>query len=251
MAILDTELILYGSANHPEIDTTTAGGAISTSVKLVFTDISATGTVEVLSNNAGDTTQTVTVTGRLAAGNIASEVLTLNGTTPVAGTNSYERILKAVKSASTTGVITLRKASDDVTIATFEKTPHEILTIRRLFYDASAPPSGTRDYYEKGFWKNTNATLTLTNSTVVEQADPTAKVTFALANTLDDTGTSTNRLTAPASGVTAFDSATKNVANTQNLTNGTAQGIWFKLSLAAGDAATKNTYTTRLTGQST
>lgn len=251
MSILTSELILYGSANHQETDSGTQGGAISTSTKLEFTDIAATDTVQVLSSNAGDTTQTITVTGRQASGIISADVLTLNGTTAVTGSTSFERILKAVKSATTTGTITLRRTTGGTTIATFDKTPVEIFTVRRLFYDASAPPSGTRDYYEKGFLKNTNATLTLTSSTVAEQADPTAKITFALATTLDDTGTSTNRQTAPASGVSAFDSATKNVANSQNLTNGAAQGVWFKLSLTAGDAATKNTYTARLSGTST
>lgn len=251
MSILISELIMYGSANHQETDSGTQGGAITTSVKLELTDISATGTVEVLSNNAGDTTQTITVTGRDAAGVIVSQILTLNGTTPVASTQNYERILKAVKNATTAGTITLRKASDDVTIGVFDKTPVEIFTIRRLFYDASAPPSGTRDYYEKAFLKNTNGTLTLTAATVIEQADPTAKVTFAVGTALDDTGTSTNRLTAPASGVTAFDSTTKNVANSQNLTAGAAQSVWLRLTLTAGDAATKNTYTPRLSGTST
>jgi len=49
VSILISELIMYGSANHQETDSGTQGGAITTSVKLELTDISATGTVEVYS----------------------------------------------------------------------------------------------------------------------------------------------------------------------------------------------------------
>lgn len=334
MSVLPSDLILYGCANHQETDSGTQGGAISTSKKLVFVDITPTGNMQVISSAAGDTTQTVTLTGRDAGGVIISEVKTLNGTTAVAMTTntSWERLLKAVKSATTTGdvaaeavtatlsntaqggaaattslmaYITLNagaSASNDayngqvirttggtgpnqirwivgydgttkrayvsrdwgtVPDATttfrvaqgmvFDKSPVEILEVRRPFYNASADVVGgsSRDYYEKVFLKNTHATLALTTATIAEQADPSGKITFALGTALDDTGTATDRRTVPASGVSAFDSATKNVANSQNLTAGTAQSVWLKLTLAAGDAAQKTTYTVAANGTST
>jgi hypothetical protein len=135
----------------------------------------------------------------------------------------------------------------------FAKAPVEITEVRRLFYNAAAdvPGGAARDYYEKVFVKNTHASLSLTGATIAEQADPSGKITFALATALDDTGTSADRRTAPASGVSAFDNAAKNVANSQNHSAGAAQGIWLKLTLAAGDAPLKSTYTVRENGTST
>ena len=51
MAIVAADIIAYGSASMPDDDTPTGiGGAIDTAVKVVFTDISATDTVEILSS---------------------------------------------------------------------------------------------------------------------------------------------------------------------------------------------------------
>jgi len=74
-------------------------------------------------------------------------------------------------------------------------------------------------------------------------------VAATVAGTLGDSASSTDRRTDP--GGLTFDSATKNVANSQNLTAGSAQGIWIKLTLAAGDAAQKTSYTLRASGSST
>ena len=49
MPIVAADIIAYGSASMPDDDTPTGiGGAIDTAVKVVFTDISATDTVEIL-----------------------------------------------------------------------------------------------------------------------------------------------------------------------------------------------------------
>ncbi len=62
MPIVATDIVAYGSASMPDDDTPTAiGGAKDTTTKVVFTDISADDTVEILSSSASDTTQTVTM----------------------------------------------------------------------------------------------------------------------------------------------------------------------------------------------
>jgi len=246
MAIVPAELKFYGSGVMAEDDTTGGvGGAVAPTVKIEFTDISPAGTVEILSSAGGDISQNVTVTGRNAAGEIITEAKTLNGVTPVAYTLTFERILKVAMSASAAGTVTLRKTSAGGDLMTLEPG---ITTVRRPFYNAAAPASGTKDYYEKVFVKNTNGSLTLTSAVVKEQGDPSGKITFGLATTLNDSGTVANRLTAP--GGISFDSANKNVANGQNLTAGAVQGVWLKLSLADTDSATKTTYTVRLEGNS-
>lgn len=252
MGILASELKFYGSAVMPDDDTVNAiGGVIDTTRKVEFTQMTANSQLEVISDNAGDNTQTVTVTGRKADGTVASEAAALNGTTVVAlGATVFERILKVTLSAAATGIVTIRDtggAGSDW--ATLEPG---ITELRVPFYGAAADVAGgaARTYFEKIFVKNTNATLALTTAQVLEQADPSGKVTFGLAGTLDDTGTNgagNNRQVAPVGVI--FDNAAMNVA-TGDLLSGSAQGIWLKLSLAAGDAAQKTSYTPRITGNS-
>ena len=247
MSIVASELKLYGSASMPDDDTATAiGGAINTAIKMEFTDITPSGTVEMLSSAGGDTTQTVTIYGRDGTGAIVNEVKTLNGATPVSFTTTFERILKAVMSGTATGTITIRKASAGATLITLEPG---ITQVRRPFYNVNTPEAGSVTYYEKVFFKNTNGTLALTSGVIKEAADPSGKVTFGLPSTIDDTGTNgggNNRKTAP-SGIT-FNSTDKNVANGQNLPAGSAQGIWLALTLASTDAAAKTTYDLRCEG---
>lgn len=252
MSIIASELIAYGSASMPDDDTPqNIGGAIDTSIRIAFTDLTVAGLVEVVSSNAGDTTQTVTVYGRNAAGELISEVKTLNGTTPVDFTSTFERLLKAVINASHTGTVTLRKDGAAGDLMVFEPG---VLQIRRPFYNAAAEASGgsQRKYYEKVFFKNTNGSLTLTGAVIAEQADPTGNVAFALESSLngsDTNGASNNRQVAP--GGYTFNSTTKNVANSQNLTSGAAQGIWLELTLAAGAAAADSSFTLRCSGNTT
>lgn len=250
MPIVASDIVAYGSANMPDDDSgLNIGGAIDTSIRVVFTDIAATDEIEILSSNAGDTTQTVTIYGRNAAGELVSDSATLNGLTPVlvAGT-AFERVLKIIISAAHTGTVTVRDQDTDTTIAAMEPG---VLEVRRPFYDAAADASGgsARTYYEKVFFKNNHGSLTLTSAVIKEQADPSTKVDFDLESTLDGTDTNgggNNRQVAP--GGYTFDSADKNVANSQNLTAGSAQGVWLRLSLAAGDAAQNTSVTMRVSG---
>ena len=252
MSVVATDIIVYGSASMPDDDTATnIGGAIDTSVRVVFTDIAATDQVEIVSDNAGDTTQTVTIYGRNAAGELINDAMSLNGTTVVLSTETFERILKIVVSAAHTGTITVRDQDTDTAIATVESG---VLQIRRPCYNAAAEASGgaERKYYEKLFFKNTHATLSLTAATIIEQADPSGKMAFALESSLsgsDTNGSGNNRQVAP-SGYT-FNSTTKNVANSQNHTAGAGQGTWVELTLAAGSAAANTSFTLRESGTTT
>lgn len=73
-------------------------------------DISAPGTVIYASTNASDTTQTVTVYG-LSGILPVQETKTLNGTTNVAGTQSFSKILGCKKSAATLGTVTVKESA--------------------------------------------------------------------------------------------------------------------------------------------
>jgi len=259
MAIADTDLVVYGSANMQESDSGTQGGAIDTAVKVVFTDIAATDSVSVVSDNAGDTTQTVTIYGRDSGGSIVSEAETLTGTTRVTTAQSFERILKVTLSGTTTGTITVAR-NNNPTYTAIGTMEAGITTLRRPFYDVSAdvPTGSSRDFYEKIFVQNDHATLSLLSAEIQENADPSGNVTFALEDAIDDTGTSTDRTTAPTGtdlGSSGFDSANKALADeldaaTADLAAASHIGIWLKLTLAAGTAPAKTTYTLRATGSS-
>lgn len=133
----------------------------------------------------------------------------------------------------------------------FDALATKITEVRRPFYDTATPTSGSRNYYEKFFIKNTHATLDLTNGQLKEvSGGASAKIDFLVAATLDDTGSNgagNNRQVAPSG---TFDSADKNIANSGTLTHATAQGVWLKLTLASTDAAADTTYSMQVAGQS-
>jgi hypothetical protein len=323
MSILIGDLNCYGSASMPDDNTPTAiGGAIDRTKTVEFIDVT-TDDLQAVSSNAGDTTQSITVSYRDATGAIQTLVINLNGTTVVTNATVVERVLKAIKSATCAGQVALESqtavrtgtaqagGANTITLDTgasavddfyrsmpirltggtgsgqirkvvsyngtskvatvdiawgtnpnssstfrvskgvyFAKTPFEVSEVRRPFYNASADPSSAETFYDKIFLSNEHATLTLTTASVVEFSDPSGDITFALETTLDGTGTNgggNNRQVAPSSGVGTFDSTTKTVATGQ-IPAASRQGVWLKLSLAAGATAQNTTYVPELTG---
>ena len=252
MPIAASDLKWYGSAVMPDDDSTTQiGGAIATTKKVEFTDITPAGLIEMVSSNAGDTTQTVTLYGRNPSGVLISEAKALNGVVVVDFTLTWERILKVTMSATAVGTVTIRKDAAGGDLILLEPGLTEV---RRLFYAALAEEVGgaERNYYEKIFVKNTHGSLTLTSSVITEDADPSTVCSFDLVSILDgndNNGVGNNRQVAPGGYV--FASTPHNVANSQNLTFGSAQGIWMELTLAAGLAPAKTSVTMKLTGNTT
>jgi hypothetical protein len=82
MPIATTDLVQFASANMPDIDTGTSGGAIDTLRRSDFTQIAANDTIQALSSSAGDT-MNLTVEGRNAAGQVVTETKALTGTTAI------------------------------------------------------------------------------------------------------------------------------------------------------------------------
>lgn len=247
MPIVDSEIQWWGSSVMPTDDTTqNIGGGIDLTKKIVFTRLGTVSTLEMLSSAAGDTTQTVTIYYLDAAGVLQNEVKTLNGVSVVAFSGSMLTFLRAVKSATTTGTITIRKASAGATIVQLEAA---VISAQIINYNQLIDQSTQKVYVEKIFVKNTNATLTLTQATIALVADPQSIITFALEAVLNGTGTNgagNNRQVAPA-GFT-FDATSKSVANSGNLTAGSAQGLWIKSTLGAAKLPFDDTCTLRLGG---
>src|SRR5215831_10473492 len=244
MSILSTDLKAYQAASMPEDDVSTSGGAIATTGKVEFTDIAAPDVVDYVSDGAD--TRSVTVTGRDATGAIVSETKTLNGVTTVNGTQTFERILKIAITSDPSRTFTLKRHTGSVTIATAEPL---YTSVRRLFYNSASAGSSTVRY-EKIFWKNTNATITLTSAQMTLTADPQARLQLGCAPSVGVTATVTNRLTAPAS-VTFVGVGVAQSVPGGSIAAGSAIGVWLQQTLPANDPAFKNTFTTQLSGQTT
>jgi len=269
MPVVDADIIVYGAANMVEDDTSIVGGAIDRTIKILGTDMSTTDTLDIVSDNAGDTTQTITIFGRNAAGSLVDTgAVTLTGTTPLVGVVSFERILKIVVSATYLGTITITENGAGGTPITLEGTVDApggvaVLQSRRPFYGAEAEASGGSAvvYYEKVFITNTHATLDLTSATITMTFDGSAStVDFDLAAVINDSVTEPNRLTEPDAsdmlGAPTWDDAAKippggTLGN--RVTAGTADecGTWMRMSLPAGEPPANTFVTFNVIGSST
>ncbi|MBL4802302.1 MAG: hypothetical protein JKY45_10445 [Emcibacter sp.] len=238
---------LYGSAVMPENDVTlNIGGAIDVTTLVSFTRMLANGTVEVGSSNPADS-MNITITGRAPDGTLLTNTLPINGTTFEAVTGTFKRLLKAELSGVALGIITVRKAGAAGDLMIFSAG---VTTVRRAFYSVPADVTGgaARSFYEKIFYKNDDGTDALLTSKISLPTDMDGKITFALEAAQggsDKNGAGNNRLVAP-SGY-AFTGAEKDVPS-DDITPGSAIGIWVKLSLAAGLAASDDQFNLKIKG---
>jgi hypothetical protein len=148
----------------------------------------------------------------------------------------------------------------------FEIIPNAVTAVVRCFSTAGAdlPTGSTRYFYEKVFIVNNNTATALTGAQIeIASETPSlpsgAALDIALCTSLDDTNTTTNRQTAPASGTGSFvtQPALISVPGSGNLPPGAApntagaQGVWLRLTLAAGTAAYKGSADLRAQGTTT
>lgn len=100
MSVTPNQIVIYGSANMPEADSATVGGAIDLTKRVSFYDMSAAGAVDVVSSSASDTATKIQISGRDSTGTIQTPAaITLTGTTVIAsafGGQSFERLLAGV-----------------------------------------------------------------------------------------------------------------------------------------------------------
>jgi len=100
MSVLPSDIVVYGSANMPETDGATVGGAVDFSRRVAFYDVTPAGTLDVISSSSSDTANKIAYYGRDATGAIQNQTLTLNGQNWVAGSLSLERLLYAALSGA-------------------------------------------------------------------------------------------------------------------------------------------------------
>jgi hypothetical protein len=100
MSVLPSDIVVYGSANMPETDGATTGGAVDFTRRIAFYDITPTGSVDVISSSSSDTATNIVYSGRDSTGAVQSQTLTLNGQSWVTGSQSLERLLYAALSGA-------------------------------------------------------------------------------------------------------------------------------------------------------
>ncbi len=253
MAVADTDIELYCAASMPESDSGTSGGGIDLTTKAALTArMASTSALEVVSDNAGDT-MNITVTGRLASGDISSDTVALNGTTAVAVTGTFERFLKAVCASAPAGTITVRLTGAGATVCTFGGNGVQT-GIRTVFYAAESSSSAAKTLYEKVFFKNEHATTTVSAAKVLATVDPTGPSDFDVAvddavnGTLSTTGRTVAPTPAPASGYQEPNTEIDVPGNA--LAAGSQIGVWMRMQLSAGNVALKSNTSLRLKGAS-
>lgn len=100
MSVVPNEVVFYGSADMPEADGVTVGGAVDFTKRVSFSDVASTMALDVVSSSASDTATKIQVAGRDSAGNIVTPAaITLTGTTVLAssfGGQTFQRLLFGV-----------------------------------------------------------------------------------------------------------------------------------------------------------
>jgi hypothetical protein len=244
MSVVSADLVIYTAANMPTDNTTIVGGDINSGVRASFDDPSSANQVIIYSSDAGDTSQSLTLTGRTVAGMVISESMSLTGTVHITSTYTYGRVLQALLDTTADGVVSVSGSS----VNKIADIPAGENGFRRPFYDATASLDTAETYYEKVFVKNNNTTSALTDAKIVEVNDGLAsKIEFGLEDSKKSNQTVANRETVPTGIGGGFGAGPSGIVNDVLLVND-YQGIWFKLSLDAGEASTNSFYEVQISG---
>lgn len=250
------------------------GTAAAGDIAAIATTANATGTLQAAANGSGVTGPSATLQSGQGASVQVGQIIRITNNSPAGVNFQLRQIIALVGDIATVNAdwTVLPTSASTYTVnegMLFDFAPNRVTEVRRPFYNAAADVSGgaARTYYEKVFVVNNNTVTALTTAAIVKQVDPaglyagSGALDIALTTALNDTGTIANRQTAPASGITAFSSGAApqsvNVPAPQNLPPGAApnaagaQGVWLRLSLPAGLAAAKSSFTLRTQGQTT
>ncbi|HEV2100539.1 MAG TPA: hypothetical protein VGR45_16670 [Stellaceae bacterium] len=144
MSVTPNNIVAYGSANMPEADGVAVGGAVDFTKRVAFYDITPAGTVDVVSSSASDTATKMQVQGRDSTGVIQTPAtVTLNGTTPVTGSQSFERLLCAVITGTITGSFPLTNPGGTAAVGDVAVYSHTPAISGHTAQTGSANTSGT------------------------------------------------------------------------------------------------------------
>jgi len=110
MSVTPNQVIIYGSANMPEADGATVGGAINFASRVAFYDLPSAMALDVVSSSASDTATKIQVTGRDSTGTVQTPAaVTLTGQTVITSTfggQVFQRLLAGVITGGAIGSLT-------------------------------------------------------------------------------------------------------------------------------------------------
>lgn len=241
MPIANSDLITYGPFSRPQNDSGASGGAPDEQWRPTFLQLLANSTIAAVSSAAD--TRTVTIAGRDPTGAVVQEGIVLNGATQVSGSQVFERVHTATMSASGAQTVTVKGSG-----TTLGTIPEGEIGFHMLFIN-SASDTSIKIRYEKIFWKNDHASLTLNSAQVTLTADPESRIRIGLAVAKNDSVSVANRLSAPGGISFVDDGVAQNVPAT-TLEAQSLVGVWVEQNLPANDPPKKSTFTTQLTGTS-
>jgi hypothetical protein len=257
-----SDILFFLSTNRPEADTGTSGGARDATMQLLLAanaDIGGAGVkVDLVSASAGDT-QNCAIAGYGAGGAWLEETVALNGITHVQSANTYLYVAKIQLASAAAGIVTA--AQYGALSNVIHAIPVGQKGAARLFLKATANALGGGDkvLYEKVFVGNAHATDGMVSMTVAISVDSATELAGALekatgAQVANGTESTAARTTAPTGGASytwgeLTTPAAAGDAGDGNLTAGEYQGVWLRLTLAAGRTPTQATgYTLAVAG---
>lgn len=231
MALTSSSIRLYCAANHPESDSETVGGAIDTTCRPLDEQFTSAAAPEMVSDDANDL-MNVTITGRTASGAQDSETNALNGTSAVAWTTTFERILKVEFASAAAGTVLLKQGAGGDTKHTFNAGETDA---RMHFINAEANASGGSDKvrYEKFFAKNVDSDEDALDFTVELTNDPRTDYDLIVEDNKDDNNSATDRTTEPTGNSGSWGDGPHDIPGT-DLAFGEAIGVWVRQTLADG-----------------
>lgn len=253
MAVAASDLVFYCSANVPEADSGTAGGAIDPDVRVIDRtqcDGIAGGSgdqIDLVSTEAADT-QNCVLAGIGTDGTWITETVALTGTTHVQSTNTYLHLRKCRLTSAAAGAVTVARyaSGTPVTLTTIVAGEKGYLD-PFLRAEANASGGAAKAIYAKIYLRNNHATDALQDGVIWLSEDEDSELTMDLemvsdATVVDGTESIATRVTLPSTGGTysfadhATEGAGHDIGDAEdgNLAAGEAQGIWLKLSLAPG-----------------
>jgi len=251
MPVADADLKFYLAASRPVADTGTSGGALDPKMQLIdrtYADAMNTGSgeqVKLTSDSAADT-QNCTLMGYAPDGTWATETFALTGVTPKVSTNTYLHLVSLVLASDANGTIAV---TGNTTAAAIHTIPIGERGAARMFILAKANAVGgaSKDLYEKVFVGNDHASDAAIEAKVWLAQDAGAYLTMdcEMSGDVTLTGgseTTANRVTEPTTGGTyswgehASEGAAHVAGDAEdgNLAADEWQGVWIKLTLAAG-----------------
>lgn len=145
MSVFPTEIILYGSANMPEADSVTVGGAVDLTRRIAFADLTASSLLDVVSSSASDTATRIVVGYRDASGIVQTPAFTtLTGQTKLAITqpgNAQRLLYAAISGASANGP--LANPAGTAAVGDVALMQHTLTISAHTAQTGSAQASGT------------------------------------------------------------------------------------------------------------